>query len=66
MSKAITFGGILLTVMTLLYCFLDSNSGHLKDLEFRLIVPLLACLILLLSSFVIKDGHNKDDDWEPL
>ncbi len=64
--KAATFGLLLFSVLALLFCLLSSGSGQLKDVEFRLIVPLLASLALLLVAFVLPDGYDKDDRWEPL
>lgn len=64
MIKGVTFGVILLGIMGLLFCLLDSPSQSLKDLEFPVIVPLLASLALMLSACVIKDGHDPEDNWE--
>ncbi len=64
MIKSVTFGAILASVILILYCLLDSPSQQLKDLEFPVIVPLLASLALMLSACVIKDGHDPEDNWE--
>ncbi len=52
-------------VMGLLFCLLDHNSPQLKDLEFYIVLPLLACLGGLLASCVFREGYDKHNDWEP-
>jgi len=62
--KSVAFGLILAVVMALLLCMLDSDSGQLKDMEFRIVLPLLGCLAVLLCGSVVS-GPTKPDDWEP-
>lgn len=63
--KSITFGLLLFVPMALLYFLLNSDSGQLKDEEFRIVVLLLAAIGLMLVAGVVgKEKPRNNEDWE--